>query len=88
MRIKFEELRKNLKKGFSCHETIPAHVAKYILDNADIERIEQLPIEEINQWLFVDFEGEDWENPVNYFQERTFKRKVLQKYHTREKNAS
>jgi len=60
------QIRTNVRQGYSRYSSIPAHVAQYIITHADVARVEQLPIEQINAWFFENWEGEAWDNPTNY----------------------
>ena len=52
---------------FRTHADIPAHVANYIVEHADVASPEQLSIEFINAWFDdANWEGEDFDNPTNY----------------------
>jgi len=64
MKIKIRS--SNGRRSYSRYSSIPAHVAQYIVTHADVERVEQVSIDQINSWFFENWEGEDWDNPTNY----------------------
>ena len=51
---------------FEDHHQIPRHVAKVILDNADANSVFQIPLDQINDWFFNNWDDLDENNPVWY----------------------
>ena len=48
------------------HHQIPRHVARWILDNADANSVFQIPLDQINDWFFNNWDDLDENNPVWY----------------------
>ena len=51
---------------FEDHHQIPRHVEKVILDNADANSVFQIPLDQINDWFFNNWDDLDESNPVWY----------------------
>ena len=51
---------------FTDHHLIPRHVEKVILDNADANSVFQIPLDQINDWFFNNWDDLDESNPVWY----------------------
>ena len=51
---------------FEDHHQIPRHVEKVILDNADANSVFQIPLDQINDWFFNNWDDLDENNPVWY----------------------
>ena len=51
---------------FEDHHQIPRHVAQVVLDNADANSVFQIPLDQINDWFFNNWDDLDENNPVWY----------------------
>ena len=51
---------------FTDHNQIPAHVEQVILDNADARSAWQIQLDQINDWFFNNWDGDESDNPVWY----------------------